>query len=179
MTATKANTHAWEGAAAFVGDVGSTAPTDISTALDAAWEDLGFLSEEGSIVRGVEHETDRFYATHLAGVVLLKTINRKFRPYCKIMVHELDSDIVHGLYNGDAAATGGTRPMKVPIIQRKAFVLELVEGSVTRRMVFPDAAVAEVGEIEHSVGTLSGLELTLDLFPDATGTYGTEILADA
>ena len=41
------NIRIWETGDVYVGDVGTPAPADVESALDAGWEPLGVLHEDG------------------------------------------------------------------------------------------------------------------------------------
>jgi len=179
MAADASNVHSWAGAAVYAGPVGTTAPTDVTTALDAAFLDMGFIAEDG-ITRGVEHETDRHYGIHLQGSVLLKTSKRNFRPFFTFMPLEHDSDVVHLLLNPDADisddATTQVREFTVPKYDERAWIIEQVEGDTVRRMHFPRGLVSEQGDLEDSPEGISPVEITIDLIATA-GVYGVELSA--
>lgn len=178
MAAVASNTHAWEGAAVYVAPVGSTAPTDVTTAWDAAWDDVGFLSEDG-ITRGVEHDTDRHFGLHLDGSQLVLSTKRNFVPHFTFTPIE-DNAVVHALLNPGGSitddATTETRELTTPTLVERAWGIQQVSGTTVKRIVFPRGFVAEQGDIEESPQGLSAFELRIDLVA-TDGVYGTDLTA--
>ena len=172
------NVRVWLNADVYVAPVGSTAPTDTTTALDAAFEAIGLLSEDGS-AEGREEETADHYAW---GGILVRTTRSKHKRTLKVTALE-DTPVVFDLANpGSTAITLGsgetTRTVKAPTSNPKALVLETVDGDVTTRRYVPNCEAFVTGEIEQSESSPTMVELTFHVYPDADGVLFYDITND-
>ncbi|MFI5808975.1 hypothetical protein [Streptomyces sp. NPDC051561] len=171
------NPRLWEGADMYAAPVGTTAPTDIVTPIAATWKAVGLLSEDGAS-ESRDQDSNDHYAW---GGVLVRTTKSKHKRQIKITCLE-DNLVVFGLVNpGSTAATAAgvtTRTVKVPTSDPRAFVMELVDGGVTKRRVIPKGEVEEVGEVTLSDSELQAFELTITIYPAADRTLYIDITND-
>lgn len=178
MSGDVANPRVWTGCDAYVGPLGTTAPTDITTALNAAFLPFGLLSEDGLTETRAQDTTD-FYAW---GGIYVRTVRSKFKRQIKITALE-DNPVVWGLVNPgstSATATGiTTRTVKSPSGSNpQAFVLQLVDGTVTTRRVIPKGEVIEVADVKLSDTDMSAYELTINVYSDGSGVLYKDITND-
>ncbi|THA56100.1 hypothetical protein [Streptomyces sp. A1136] len=171
------NPRLWEGADFYVAPVGTTAPTDIVTALAAAWKPAGLLSEDGASESRDQDSSD-LYAW---GGKLVRTTKSKHKRQIKVTCLE-DNLVVWGLVNPNstAATTGGvtTRTIKIPKSDPRAFLLELHDGLLTTRRVIPKGEVSEVGEVTLSDSELQAFELTITIYPSSSDVLYLDITND-
>lgn len=177
MSGDTANPRVWVDATVSVGPVGTTAPTDIATPLNAAFDDIGLLSEDG-MTESQDQEVTKHYAW---GGILVRTTRSKHNRQIKVTALE-DNALVFGLVNPGstvATATGiTTRTVHVPGPNKKAWVIETVDGDFTRRRCIPTGEVIEVGEIKSSDSEMSMVELTIDIYPDSDGVLYLDVTDD-
>lgn len=172
------NVRIWVGADVYVAPVGSTAPTDTTTALDAAFEALGLLSDDGMTESREDEITDHY----AYGGTLVRTTRSKHKRTITVTALE-DNDVVFGLVNpGSSASTvtgTTTRTVKVPSEPNpKAFVIELTDGAITKRRVIPRGEVVDVGDVSISDDEMAMYELTITVYPASDGTLYTDITDD-
>ncbi|MFD3517703.1 hypothetical protein [Streptomyces sp. NPDC058657] len=177
MAGDTANVRLWEGADFYVAPVGTTAPTDIVTALAPAWKPVGLLSEDGA-----SESRDQDTADHYAwGGKLVRTTKSKHKRQIKVTCLE-ENAVAFGLINpgSTASTTGGvtTRVIKVPKTDPRAMLLVLRDGEITKRRVLPRGEVIEVGETTFSDSELSAYELTINIYPAADDTLYLDITDD-
>ena len=173
------NPRIWVNADVYVGPVGSTAPTDTTTALDVAFEALGLLSDDGMTESREQESTDHY--AH--GGILVRTTRSKHKRTIVVTALE-DNPVVFDLVNPGSSAvtvTGTTtRTVKTPSEPNpKAFVLELVDGTVTKRRHIARGEVVDVGDISISDNEMTMYELTINIYPASDGTIYTDITDDA
>src|SRR5689334_13641230 len=98
------NPRVWVNADVYVGDVGSTAPTDIDTAIDADFTALGLLSEDGMTESREDDKTDHY----AWGGILVRTTRSKHKRTIKVIALE-DNPVVFDLVNpgSEAESVGG------------------------------------------------------------------------
>ncbi|MGW4028254.1 phage tail tube protein [Streptomyces sp. NPDC004838] len=171
------NPRLWEGADLYAAPVGSTAPTDTTTAWAAAWKAAGLLSEDGASESRDQDSTDHY----AWGGVLVRTTRGKHKRQIKVTCLE-DNLVVFGLVNpgSTAVTTTGTttRTVKVPTSDPRAFGLELRDGDIVKRRVIPKGEVDEVGEVTLSDSELTAYELTITVYPAADKTLYIDITDD-
>lgn len=177
MAGDTANPRVWINADVYTAPTGSTAPTNIAGALDAAWEALGLLSEDGA----TEARSDTVDDKYAWGSILVRTTRSKHKRTIKVIALE-DNPIVWGLVNpgSDAATSTGitTRNVHVPGPNRVAFLLETVDGDITQRRVIPTGEILEVGDAVMSDSEMTTRELTITVYPDADGVLYIDITND-
>lgn len=170
MAGDPANPRIWVGADIYVAPVGTTAPTDIATAWSATWKALGLLSEDG-MTEGRNQDANDFYSW---GGGLVRTTRNKHKRTFKVTALE-DNPIVFGLVNpgSSASTTTGitTRVIKVPTPDPRAFGFQMVDGSITRRLVVPRGEIVEVGEVKLSDADMTMYELTINVYAASDGTF--------
>lgn len=169
------NTNIWEGADVYVGDVGSTAPTDTTTAFGAAWDALGLLSAEDGLTESREEDRSDHYAW---GGVLVRTVRSKHKRTFQVTILE-DTAITFGLINPgstqSSAAGVTTRVVKKPTSDPRAFAFETVDGDTTSRLLIPKGEITEVGERVRKEDDLTAVTITVTVYPGSDGTLYREI----
>jgi hypothetical protein len=171
------NPRLWEGADFYAAPVGTTAPTDVETALATAWEAVGLLSEDGASESRDQDKNDHY----AWGGKLVRTTRSKHKRTIKVTCLE-DNLVVFGLVNpgSTASTTGGvtTRTIKIPKSDPRAFLLELRDGDITKRRVIPKGEVDEIGEVTLSDSELQAYELTITIYPSADDVLYLDITDD-
>ncbi|MFC9620268.1 hypothetical protein ACFTXM_09790 [Streptomyces sp. NPDC056930] len=171
MSGNTANPRLWEGADLWTAPVATALPTDLADAMSTipAWKAVGLLSEDGASEARDEDSTD-FYAW---GGKLIRTKRSKHKRSITVTCLE-DNLVVFGLVNpGSTVATSAgvnTRTVKIPKTDKRSFVLELVDGDITRRRHIPQGEVTSVGEVTLSEADMQAFELTITIYPTADDT---------
>ena len=171
------NPRIWLGADVYTAPVGTTLPTNTTTALNAGFRALGLLSEDGMTESREEDVTD-----HWAwGNILVRTTRAKHKRQFVVTALE-DNDVVFDLVNpgSNTATVSGvvTRTVYVPDANPQAFVFQLVDGSITKRIAIPRGEVSAVGEKTYSDTEMAMTELTIAVYPDENGLLFYEITND-
>ena len=177
MAGDTANPRVWVNADVYVAPVGTAGPTDVTTALGAAFLPLGLLSEDG-MTETREEDVDDKYAW---GGILVRTTRSRHKRSFAVTALE-DNAVVRQLLNpsGSSTTTTGTttRVVKVPGPNVRAFVIQLVDGDIIKRIHIPRGEVVEVGDRTYSDSEMSMVELTINVLPASDGTLYNEITDD-
>ncbi|MCW7984089.1 hypothetical protein XF35_01780 [Streptomyces platensis subsp. clarensis] len=165
-----ANPRLWTGADLWTAAIASTLPEfDAAMTTVPAWKAVGLLSEDGAS-ESRDEDTNDFYAW---GGRLIRTTRSKHKRSIKVTCLE-DNLVVFGLTSpGSTVATAegvNTRTVKVPKSEKRAFVLEMVDGTIKRRRHIPTGEVTEVGEVTLGESDLQAFELTITIYPAADDT---------
>ena len=159
------------GGAIYRAPLGTTLPTDATTALDAAFVSLGFCSDDG-LTNSNSPETDNVKAWGGKNVLALQ----KDKPdtFQFKLIEVLNPNVLKAIYGDDnvtgTLSTGITVKANADEPEEACWVVEMVmrDGAVTRK-VLPDAKVTELGDIVYKDDEVTGYEVTLLAMPDATG----------
>lgn len=171
MSGNSANPRLWEGADLWTAPTGTALPTNVladAMTTVPAWKAVGLLSEDGAS-ESRDEDTSEFYSW---GGNLVRTRRSKHKRQIKVTCLE-DNLVVFGLVNPNSTITTTTgvnhRTVKVPKSEKVSFVLDLTDGDVSRRRHIPTGEVVEIGEVTLSDSDLQAFELTITIYPDATG----------
>lgn len=146
-----------------VAPTGSAAPTNGSTALDAAFVDLGYVSEDG-VTETRDRSTNTLRGWQNADI-LREVVTEASLTYAFTMV-ETKKETVELFYgNTVTAATGGIPIVPAKGAGRRAFVVDVVDGDEFIRAYIPEGEVTEVGDQVYQSGEPIGYEVTLTAYP--------------
>jgi hypothetical protein len=174
---TTANARIWAGAIVQVAPTGTTAPVDVDTPLDAAFDDLGLIGEEGITLSSTSDNAEHY----AYGGLHIRTTRNKFKKAIKVLALE-NNPAVYDLVNpGSTAATTAsltTRTVSTPTVNEKMFVFETSDGDVTRRIVIPRGEVTDIGDTVFIDSAMSAVELTIEAYASSAGVFYLELTDD-
>lgn len=156
---------------------GTTLPTDATTALAAAFKELGFVSEDG-VKNNNSPDSDNIKAW--GGQTVLVVQNEKTDEFTFTLIESLNSDVLTTVYGSNVTVSGSTISIKANAdrVPEAIFVIDMVlAGNYAKRIVIPAGALKEVGEITYKDDEPIGYEITLSALPDSTGTNHYEYIA--
>lgn len=156
--------------AVFRAPVGTTLPTDASTALDGAFKELGFISEDG-ITNSNSPETESVYAW--GGTPVLDTVSERPDTWKLKFIETLNPEVQKLIY-GDSNVTAGEADITIAAgatdLGEASFVIDTVlKGGALRRIVIPNGSLSELGDIVYKDDEAIGYEATLSAKDDGTG----------
>lgn len=161
--------------AVFAAPVGTAIPQDATTKLDAAFKNLGYVSEDG-LTNSVETDTEDLKAW--GGDTVLTTPTSRTETFKWTFIQVLDVDVLKEVYgdkNVKDSAGAVTVKHNGTVLDRRIYVFEmLLTGGRVKRIVVPNAQITEVGEIAYQDGEAIGYEVTLTAYPDADGNTAYE-----
>lgn len=159
------------GGAIYSAPLGSTLPTDTATDLDAAFKNLGYISEDGlTNTNSPESEDIKAWG----GDVVNSSQTEKKDTFSYTMIEALNVDVLKEIYgkenvSGDLS-TGIVVKANSKELQDHCLVIELIlKNGTVKRIVIPQGKVTEIGEVSYKDGETVGYEITLTAFPDKTG----------
>lgn len=150
---------------------GTTPPTDAQTTLDAAFKDLGYISEDG-ITNSYDRTVEDIKAW--GGDTVLEPVTDFVDSWKMTFIEAMNDEVLKVVY-GDgnvtgALATGLTVKASDDVYARAVWAIDMIlNGNVLKRVVLPDAQVAEIGDIVYVDGDPVGYEVTLHAHKDSSG----------
>lgn len=171
MANTKAYVSAGKGGKAYIADLGTTLPTDATTALAAGFADLGYVSEDG-VVNANTPESEEIKAW--GGDVVLLPLTSKTDTFQATFIESLNVDVLKMVYGEDNVSGDLTNGISIEAttddLEAKSFVFEVImTGGVAKRIVIPQGKITEIGEITYIDNNAVGYPVTIT----AMATSGT------
>lgn len=157
---------------------GLVIPTDPTTALDSAFEGLGFVSEDG-LTNGRSSETTDFKDWN--GNIIYSSLNSQEDTFNFTLVEVLNELVLKTVYGDDNVEKDSSGNIKISVsaadLPNYAWVIETVLNGHAKRIVIPNAKVSEVGDVEYKADSLMGYATTLKAAPDENGFTHYEYIA--
>lgn len=159
------------GGSIFSAPLGTALPTDATTALNTAFKDLGFVSEDG-VTNSDERSTDDIKSW---GGEIVNTVQTEKKDTFKYtLIEALNIDVLKEVYGEDNVSgtleTGITIKSNASELPPHSIVIDTVlKDNALKRIVLPNAKVTEVGEITYNHSDNVGYETTVTCYPDANG----------
>ena len=163
-----------------VAQVGSTAPTDATTALDAAFTGLGLVSEDG-VTESWDDSVDNIKAWQNNMIVRAQTTD-SVATFQFVMI-ETKGKTIEAYYKGSTITATGLGKWKIDVkgaqSDPRAWVIDVVDATKHYRIYVPTGEITERGEIVYSNGEPIGYDVTLTCYADANGVLFTKFADDA
>ena len=143
----------------YVGETTATAPTDTGTALDAAWKDLGYVTEDGvSFTFGRETEDLNSWQQDKVRVLTLRAPKNVEFSLMQSSKDVLTTAFGGGTITTTPSGTGGAdehkfTPPSDDVNTERSLLIEFTDGDVAYRYYFPRVQVE--GEVSFTL-TRSG-----------------------
>lgn len=158
--------------AVYRAPAGTTPPPDATTALDAAFKELGFVSEDG-VTNNNSPESDNIKAW--GGQVVMVVQTEKPDEWQLTFIEATNPEVLKTVY-GDGNVTedaeAGTITVQATAAQlaEHPYVIDMVlNGGALKRVVIPNGSLKEVGEIVYKDDEPIGYQVTLAALPNADG----------
>lgn len=158
--------------AIFRAALGTVLPVDASTALDEAFKGLGFVSADG-VTNNNTAETEDVYAW--GGTPVMKSVTEKPDEWTFTLIESMNPNVLQTVY-GDANVTiaddGKSITVKAStdMADNAIFVIDMqLNGGALKRVVIPNGALGEVGEIVYKDDEPIGYEITVAAQDDGNG----------
>lgn len=151
------------GGAIFFADLGSTLPTDAVTTLDAAFVDVGDISEDG-LTNSISVESTT--VKDWAGDDVLVIQTSKQETYQFTMLESMGVNALKVIFGDDnvtgTITTGITVRRNNTELPAHAWVIDMIgTDDAARRLVIPNAKVSDIGDIQYVGNDAVKFEVTL------------------
>lgn len=169
------------GGAIFCAPLGTTLPTDAKSALDDAFNSLGFASEDG-LTNSDSRESNDF--TAWGGDTVHSQMSKRSDSFKFKLIEALNVNVLKTVYGSENVtgelSTGITVKANSNQQEALAWVFDMVmKGGALKRVVVPSAPVTSVADIVYKDTDLIGYETTIMAAPDADGNTHYEYIVSA
>ncbi|MBQ9720303.1 MAG: phage tail protein [Oscillospiraceae bacterium] len=169
------------GGAVFRAPVGTPLPTTASAELDAAFKDLGFVSDAGvTNSSGVTTNAVKSWG----GDTVLTTQESRDDAFAMTLIESLNAEVLKAFHGDEGVsgelATGIVVKASGRDLGTHSYVIDMVmRDRAVKRIVIPNAMVSETGDVVYSDNDVVGYPLTLSAQPDADGNTHYEYIQRA
>lgn len=169
------------GGAVYRAPKGTALPTDATTALNVAFKDLGYISEDGiTNSRSIESQETKAWG----GDVVVNSQTGAKDGFKMKLIESLNLETLKTVF-GDSNVSG-TLEAGITVknnskeLQESAYVIEMVlKGGILKRICIPQAKPTEFAEVVYKDSDVTGYEITLSTTPDASGQTHYEYIKKA
>lgn len=173
MATSNANVRQGSGSSAggvYFAPLGTTMPTNPTTAYGGAVKELGIITEAGIVETPTMNTADQLDRN---GNLARRFITGSTRTF-EFTVVETNPNQFAVTNPGSTQVTASsvnTQTIKVPVTNPLAWAFDFLDGSIHTRIVVPKGEVTSVGAVTRAVGGAITYDLTVSLYPDSAGTY--------
>lgn len=155
------------GGAIFTAPLGTTLPTDASTALSNDFTCLGYASDDG-LSNTTAPSVEEIKAW--GGDTVLTSQTEKPDTFGVKLIEVLNIDVLKAIYNDDKVTGNITTGITVTVdsaeAQARVWVFDtILTGGVLKRFVIPNGKITEVGEITYKDNEAVGYDVTITALP--------------
>lgn len=164
--------------AVYRAPLGTSVPTDATTALSSAFIALGFVSEDG-----LENENDMEVSEIKAwgGVIVYRSLDGLTDNFKLTLIESKNVNVLKAVYGDSNVTVDGSGNTHVVVKAEDpveaVWVFELaLRGGVAKRIVIPDGAITARDAITYNDSDAIGYGITISAYPDSNSKTHDEYL---
>lgn len=161
--------------------LGTTLPTDATTALNSAFESLGYIAQ-GGVTNSNTIESEDYRAW--GGDVVLSYQTEKTDTFAFGLIEVLNKAVLETVAGASnvtgTLATGITVTVNAQDLTEYVYVIEMaLRGGAVKRIVIPDGKITEIGDVVYEDEEAISYPVTVTAQADASGNTHYEYIQKA
>lgn len=140
--------------------LGTTTPVAVDSELDVAFDDYGFISDDG-MTETIGRTTSEI--KNWAGDTVRRVQTAHSVQYKLTFIET--TDLTEEAFYGSDPSEG----IKAVQGLRQAWIMDVFDGDNTVRVVVPDGQVVDTGDITYKNDSAIAYSVTIEAYPDADG----------
>lgn len=159
------------GGAIYYAPEGTPLPTDAVSNLNASFENLGYVSEDGlTNANSITSENIKAWG----GDIVNSTQTEKGDTFAFKLIEVIRVAVLKAIYGSDNVTgeldTGIQVKANAKEIKAASWVVDMIlNGSTLKRVVIPRGKISELGDIVYKDDEAIGYEPTIEALPDTDG----------
>lgn len=174
MSNTAADVRVYADSTGFVATAptGTAIPTDATSSLNAAFDELGYIDENGVVESQGTSETK---VKAWQGGAIVRTVRTEHSLTYKFTALETNAAVLNAFYA--QASYDGVVEINGDQPDRARWVIHAVDGSDLVRIVVPDGQVTTQGDVNYNADNPTSYEFTIECYPDSSGNKAYKYLS--
>lgn len=169
------------GGAIYTAPIGTTLPTDATTALNNAFVCLGYVSEDG-LSNNNELSVEAIKAW--GGNIVYRSLTEMNDEFGLALIETENADVLKTVYGESNVTVDASGNISVDVVGEdpieRVWVFELaLRGDKAKRIVIPDGAITSRDEITYNDSDAVAYGITVSAYPDANGSTHKEYIEGA
>ena len=164
----------------YFAPAGTTLPTDATTALAAAFKNLGYVSEDG-VTNSLSKETTEI--KEWGGAVVDNVQTGYTDTFSLTFIESMNVDTLKAIFgNSNVSESSGAITVTVNASEAPSgvYVIDMIQkGNKLKRIVIPNGKVSELGDIVYKADEAVGYDVTIAASLDASGNTHYEYISAA
>jgi hypothetical protein len=165
VTNTASNVFVAGSGTVYVGPLGTTLPTTLNAAPDAAFKDIGYLGPDGVTESQPADSTD---VVAWQNGDVCRTKRTKHALTYSFTALEVKNDDAQDFFYGDHPLTATPLEITGDDPDHHALVIDVLDGTSKRRYCIPDGQITEQGDVVFSSQDSASYPVTVTCYPDAS-----------
>lgn len=167
--------------AIWTAPMGTTVPTDATTALGAAFVCLGYVSEDG-LSNNNELSVDAIKAW--GGNIVYRSLTEMNDEFGLSLIETENVDVLKTVYGEEHVSVDASGNISVDVVGEdpveRVWVFELtLRGGRAKRIVVPDGAITSRDEISYNDSDAVAYGITISAYPDSNASTHKEYIEPA
>ncbi len=159
------------GGAISVAPVGTALPTDAVTALNEAFQNLGYCTEDGLTNANSRSSTD---IKAWGGDIILSVQDEKTDTFSFSMAQSMNVNVLKQFYGADNVSGSLSAGIVVNAnskeLPEQSWVIDMIlRDGALKRIVIPSGKITATEDITYADTEVVGLGVTVTAYPDANG----------